>query len=419
MMRRAAKAKICAAVAAGVCFLLLMAPTCRFFKEGQKIECSLVELKPSPTSGYFDAVVRIESIRLDNSLKEGMSLYTPTQSFALADLSFIEDGESPLFLEKGDVFVIPLRKPDWKFTISAPNDIYSSLNFWDKLPLDKQWHPTKSEAMQVAESLKVKIIDGLPQPVAEVLPEEWTVSDEQLPDMDNPCGIIVYQKSRADEMKEEVAVNYCLLSEKESRGLAASSEEEFLASWTEWAHKFGKSTVIAGHNAVFWDMPGIGSYGWSYRYIYVDNDVVVQVDLEADPREWGKSAQEKMREGKTRKIFLRYGYGPVGEPAWQILIEIRLTGEGLFHKRSKGGITIDKAFQLDDDEMAAIRSILEENRFGNMHSRSGLPGGVDTFLSVLSGNQYQTIEMKNVDFRPYKNIENIIRGIVLPKVDEH
>jgi hypothetical protein len=412
------KKRIISVAAAAFFICIFLAPSCNIFKGHEPVEFSLIELKSNAETGYYDAVILVEGVWLDTPIISRFLLITPTQSLEIEDLEFIADGKNPMLLEKGDVFIVPLCMPDWKLYIREKNEIYGSLNFWDKLPVDNQWHPLKSEAKTVAESLAVELVDGLPKPVAGILPKEWELVDEQVPYQDDPCGFVVYQKIMAENVKEQVNISYCLLTDKEARGLAASSETEYLAGWTEWTHKFGKEDVFAGRAVISWDMPGIGEYGWSYRYIYVDSDVVIEVDLEADPLEWKKTDQEKIVEGKTRKVFLRYGYGPVREPEWQILIEIRMNGEGMFYKRSRNGITIEKAFFLDDLELDRIRIALAENQFRDLRSRSGIPGGINSFLSVNYNDLSHIVKMNNVQLQPFQNIERTIKVIVLPKVDE-
>ncbi|MCK4337025.1 MAG: hypothetical protein KAX11_03710, partial [Candidatus Aminicenantes bacterium] len=61
---------------------------------------------------------------------------------------------------------------------------------------------------------------------------------------------------------------------------------------------------------------------------------------------------------------------------------------------------------------------LAENRFRELRSRSGVPGGIDSFLSVNYNDLSHTVKMNNVQFQPFQNIERTIKVIVLPKVDE-
>jgi len=117
-------------------------------------------------------------------------------------------------------------------------------------------------------------------------------------------------------------------------------------------------------------------------------------------------------------VFLRYGYGPVGDLEWQIMIEIKMTGGGTFHKRSKTGTTIQKAFRLEDMEFEEIQRSLNVNRFRELRSRSGTPGGKTSFFSVRYGEQYHTVEMESATVPLYQNIERTIKSIVLPKVEE-
>lgn len=400
----------------GLCLLPVM--SCKLLKEKEHFECSLVELRENPQSGYYDAIIKVERLTLNDTLKTKFVLSTPTSSYEIADLSFVEDGQDQERLEIGDVFIVPLRKPDWKFYVKVQDDIYCSHNFWEMLPVDDQWHPTKSEAMEVARSIEVESFEGLPKPAAKVLPEEWQFINEKLPDPDEPYGYVVYQKLRAEEVKEEVNIQYSFLTESEIRELASGSDAEFLFSWIDWAKKNGKYETIAGHVAVYWDMKEMGEFGWAYRYAYIDSEMVIDILINADPLEWVKTEQEKILEGKVKNVFLRYGYGPVGDSEWQVMIEIMMNGQGTFHKRSKDGETVQKSFSLDHRGLEEIRISLSENRFRELQSRSGLPGGITSFLSVRYGDQYHTVEMKNIKIPPYQNIEQTIRNIVLPKVDE-
>lgn len=399
-------------------FILLAANGCPIFKEHKPFECSLVELKENPVSQYYDVVIKVESIVLKNPLKMRFALVTPTSFYEVADLNFSEDGGDPELLEKGDVFVLPLKKPDWKFFIREQNDIYCSLNFWEMLPERDQWHPTKSEAMQVAQSIEVVDERGILKPAANFLPPEWRKTLDELPVYDEPFGNIQYQKLRGDKVREAVDIRYAFLTEEEKYELNVISEAEFLSDWTDWTKKFGQPDLINGRKALYWDMQGMGSFGWSYRYVYIDGDMVIEVTLNADPLEWVKTEHEKELERRTERVFLRYGFGPVGDPEWQILIEIRLNRTGAFHKRSRHGITVEKQFRLEDWEFEEIENVLRENRFLELESRSGLPGGITSFISVRYENKSYTVEMKNIILPFYQNIEKKIQRIVLPKVGE-
>jgi len=229
---------------------------------------------------------------------------------------------------------------------------------------------------------------------------------------------VVYQKLRAEEIKEEVYIKYYFLTDSEVEDLSSGSDTEFLFDWTDWAKKFGKTDIIFGHDAVYWDIKDMDELGWAYRYAYIDSEMVLEIDINAAPLEWAKTEQEKILEGKAKKVFLRYGYGPVGDLEWQIMIEIKMTREGTFHKRSKTGMIIQKAFRLEDMEFEEIQRSLNVNRFRELRSRSGTPGGKTSFLSVRYGEQYHTVEMESVTVPLYQNIERTIKSIVLPKVEE-
>jgi hypothetical protein len=404
-------------VIALLAFGLFTASNCDF-SAGEPFVCVVKELRPNSESQYYDLVVEVKRISLADPGKDRFLVETPMQSLALNDLTFIEDGEETEYLEPGDVFIVPLHRPDWKFFIRDHNDIYCSHNFWEELPDHDQWHPTKSEAMAVAESLVLENSLGFPIPVAQFLPNEWRLTEEEDPDSQDPCGFRLYQKIRASEAKEKVYVTFCYLTDAEIRERATLGDTAFLTGWTEWMRKFGRPCTIAGHEAVCWDMPGIGHYGWSYRYAFMETNVLLEIDLEADPREWTISNAEKREEGRTREVFLQYGYGPVGENGWQIMISLRKNGEGTFFKRSIRGITIQKEFLLNDDQLQTISQSLADNRFRELESRSGPPGGEESFISLLDSDTAHTVRVRHFPLHPYEAIASLIRSIVLPLVDE-
>lgn len=396
----------------------LLSSNCVLFEQHEPFECSLVELRENPSSGYYDAQVSITRIRLENPLKTRFLLVTPTTNHEVAELTFTEEGKDPERLEAGDEFIIPLKKPDWKFFIRDENEIYCVENFWQILPERDRWHPLKSEAAQVAESLQVEFIKGMIKPLIGFLPDEWEKTGETLPSYDDPCGELVFQKIRAEEIKEEVSVFYCPLTEEEKIILDTTPVIEFLKGWSEWTKKSGQPDEVVGHPAISWDMEGIGLYGWSYRYLYIDKELVIEVNIEADPLEWVKTPGEKRMEKKSREVFLRYGYGPVGEPGWQVLIEIRRSGEGALRKRSRTGISIQKKFVLADSELEEIERVLADNHFLELKSRSGVSGGITSFIAARYGEKIHTVEMKNATDPFFQRIEEKIRELVLPRVDE-
>ncbi|MFH2041353.1 MAG: hypothetical protein ABIJ35_02415 [Acidobacteriota bacterium] len=399
-------------------FVLFTASDCDLLTDNEPFVCAVQELRPNPDRGYYDLIVEVKRISLADPGKDRFSVETPMQSLALKDLTFIEEGEESEYLEPGDVFIVPLRRPDWKFFIRDHNDIYCSHNFWEELPDHDQWHPTKSEAMAVAESLVLEMSFGLPLPEAQILPNEWRLAEEEDPASQDPCGFRLYQKIRASEVKEKVLVTFCYLTDAEMRERATLGGTVFLTGWTEWTRKFGRSCTISGHEAVCWDMPGIGEHGWSYRYAYIDTNVLLEIDLEADPREWIISDEDKRNEGRTRAVFLQYGYGPEGEAGWQIMISLRKNGEGTFFKRSSRGITIQKDFLLTDNQLQTIYQSLADNRIRELESRSGPPGGQESFLSILEEDTSHVVRVRNFSLPPYEAVASLIRSIVLPLVDE-
>ena len=271
----------------GLCLFPIM--SCKAFKEKEHFECSLVELRENIDSGYYDAIIKLRRLKLDDTLKTRYILFTPTGSHEIADLTFMEDGQDVERLNEGDVFTVPLRRPDWRFVIKGQNTIYCSHDFWEMLPVDSQWHPTKSEAMEVAQNVEVESVEGFPKPLAKMLPEEWRLIADKLPDPDDPAGYVIYQKIRAEEIKEEVIIQYHFLTEPEIKELFSGTDTEFLFNWTDWAKKYGKPKTIAGHDAVYWDIKEESELSWAYRYAYIDSEMVVEIDIHADPLEWVKT----------------------------------------------------------------------------------------------------------------------------------
>ena len=399
-------------------FLLVAAKGCSLFQSSEVFECSLVELRENSVSKYYDAVVRVEKIDLNLPLKSRFYLTTPSSLIELMDVTYTEDGESEDLLEVGDIFIVPLQKPDWKYFIREENDIYCSFNFWDQLPVSDQWHPTKSEAMDVAMNIELEENDGFLKPLPKNLQVEWSLVEEELPEPDYPVGTLLFEKIRADIVREEVFIQYAYLTEEEELDLDLMPPTDALFKWIEWAKQMGEVGTVEDRQVVYSDMEGMGTFGWSFRYVYIEQNVVVEVTVSADPLEWLKTEQDKAVERRTEKVFLRYGFGPIGEPEWQILIEIRMNREGVFFKRSRQGITIEKPFKLDEGEFRDIDRSLQDNRFLLLESRSGPPGGIDSFITVQFINKVHTVEMKNVDDLYFQAIAKKIQDIVLPKVDE-
>ncbi len=261
---------------------------CDFFEERQTIECTVVELRQNANTHYYDAIIKVESLTLDQAVKSRFTLVTPTNSYKIDDLTFIEQGNDLLELEPGDIFVVPLSKPDWKFYIREKNEIYCSVDFWELIPEEDRWHPVKSQAMEVARSLETEQTDGVAKPVPQFLPADWELTSQEYSE-EAGCGTLVYQKIRDGELKEEVYVEYCRLTDEEKKTLETISETEFLTDWTEWARKFGQPGLIDGKIAVCLDMKGFGRHGWMYRYAYIDDDIAIWVNLDSDPVEWSKN----------------------------------------------------------------------------------------------------------------------------------
>jgi hypothetical protein len=392
---------------------------CSRAKPKPDLTCALVELRPNAASRYYDAVVRVESVTIQDPLKERFQVLTPSSAFDLSSLKFTAEGQDAARLEAGDTFVIPLKRPDWKFSLMDGDTEYCAERFWDRLPPGDRWHPTKTEAMDVARALEIVSDRGVPKPVPASLPPEWQLVEEKDPETDNPIGSVIYQKLRGGRTVEQVEVQFALLTEEERARLVSSSPADFLSTWSECAKSGGSPADIAGHSAIACDLEGVGEFGWTYRYFYISSDLVVAVDVQSDPQELGKTEQEKEQERRTDQIFLRYGYGPMGKEEWQVMIEVRMNRTGAFHKRSRAGDIVDKEFKVGDEEFAAIEKALADNNFMALESRSAADAGLESFIAVRSASGARTVNMKNFREPFFENIAAAIRRIVLPKVDEN
>jgi hypothetical protein len=397
---------------------ILLVGGCKRAEPKPSLTCALVELRPDIKSNYYDAVVRMESATGRNLLKDRFQVTTPTSAFNLSSLEFTVEGKDPARLEAGDTFIIPLKRPDWRYTVTAGGSNSCSESFWDLLPPADRWHPTKTEAMDVARSITIVNDRGLDKPMPASLPGDWKLVDEKLPDSDDPLGSLLYREIRGQRTVAQVEIQYSPLTPEDQAQLAVSSPADFLSGWSECAKKEGRPVVIAGHPAVACDLEGVGDFGWTYRYFYISSDLVIAVDVQSDPREAGTPPEEKEQERRTNEIFLRYGYGPVDPGGWQVMIEIRMNRTGILRKRSSAGEAVDKDFTISDEEFAAIEKSLADNHFDELGSRAG-GSGFTSFLSVRKGPRAKTVTMENYRDVHYESIARTIRNIVLPKVGEN
>jgi hypothetical protein len=398
----------------------LLGPTgCSRAKAQTGLKCSLVELRPNPSTHYYDAVVRVDSVTIRDPLKERFQAVTFSSTHDLSTLKFTAEGADPVRLEAGDTFVIPLKRPDWKFSILESNAELCAERFWDRLPPDDRWHPTKTEGMAVALSIEITNERGVLKPAPISLPPEWRLTDETEPTADNAIGTATYRKQRGGRLVEQVEIQYARLTDEQKAQLEAGSPADFLSGWSECAKSGGVSGTIAGHAALVCDLEGVGDFGWTYRFFYTTSGLVVAADIQSDPAELGKTDAEKELERRTDQVFLRYGYGPLGKEEWQVMIELRMNRTGAFHKRSRAGETVDKDFHVSDDEFSAIEKALAEHDFWLLESHSTIGPGFESFISVRTDERARTVSMKNSHEPPFEDIAKTIRGIILPKVNEN
>ena len=398
---------------------ILLSPAVLFVtgcSENDCLECKVLELRKNPSSQYYDAVVRIEHIdwSIDSS-KSNFTVKTLTGSYEIRDLSFVEDGKNAAELEEGDIFIVPLNRPDWSLAIAECAD---SVSFRELLPEDERWHPTKTEAMQVARSIELKEDNQTLKPAPQFLPPEWVLADE-FPSVFAGETCAVYQKVRVDEVREEMLVCYWELTSDEKKELETMPVAEFIRKvyLGNRLLPHGKEITIDGHTAIVVDGEGLGK-GWLYEYAYIDDGIVIDVRLDSDPLEWVKTEQEKEEERGTRAIFLTYFYTQTGEPESQVTIKIRLNGEGSLDKLAK--IHETWWFQLSQAELDEIAKTLEENNFLQMAKElpPRAPDSSNSFITAtFNGGESRTVAVGTEAVPNYENIGQKIKQIVLPRIE--
>ncbi len=384
--------------------------------EDDCLKCKVLELRANPSSQYYDAVVGIEHIGWSLvRTKSNYTVKTLTGSYEIGDLNFVEDGKNTAELEEGDIFIVPLNKPDWSLTIEGCAD---PVSFRELLPEDERWHPTKTEAMQVARSIELKNDNQTLKPVPQFLPPEWVRADE-FPSVFAGESCTSYQKVRVDEVREEVLVCYWELTSDEKQKLETMPMAEFIREVYHGNSLLprGEEITIDGRTGIAVDEEGLGK-GWLYEYAYVDNGIVIDVRIDSDPLEWVKTEQEKEEERNSRAVFLTYFYTETGEPESKVTIKIRLNGEGSLDKLAK--IHETWLFQLSQAELDELVKTLEENGFLQMAEEVPLlaPDSSNSFITATFNGESHTVAVGTEAVPDYENMGQKIKQIVLPKIEE-
>ena len=412
--------------------LVLAATGCDVIKfdKREAIEFRVMELKSNDSSVYYDAVVKVERLAISkiDANKGQFTVWTPAGNIEheMKTLVFIEDGKSPQELEEGDIFVVPLRKPDWTLNISHKSTStvdYIKVNFFHMLPEELQWDPLKSEAMAVARSIKLESDDAGLKPIPTFLPLEWVLMEDGADPSARNNKWSTYQKIRVGEVKEEVTIRYSKLSVKELtevQDAGALSDEEFLKLriWPgsgSYIRNYPKVTSVAGHRVVYNTFEGFADSQWIWRYAYLDGDIRIMVDVDTNPIESLKTEEEKQEERKTRAIFLTYSYLSNEDSEWKVKIDVRLNGEGNVNRTSVKMVK-SGTFQLTPEELAQINETLNTNGFWDMAQQfpSPPPGSVRSCLTVIHDNIPNTVAVADEAVPGYQNIERKIKQI-LPK----
>jgi len=398
---------------------ILLSPTPLFVtgcSEDDCLECKVQELRANPSSQYYDAVVGVEHIGWSLvRTKSNYTVKTLTGSYEIGDLSFVKDGKNTAELEEGDIFIVPLNQPDWSLTIEGCGD---PVSFRELLPEDERWHPTKTEAMQVARSIELKNDNQTMKPVPQFLPPEWVLADE-FPSVFAGESCATYQKVRVGEVREEVLVCYWELTSDEKEKLETTPAAQFIREVYHGNYLLprGEEITIDGHTGIAVEGEGLGR-GWLYEYAYIDNGIVIDVRIDSGPLEWVKTEQEKEEERNSRAVFLTYFYTETGEPQSKVTIKIRLNGEGSLDKLAK--IHETWLFQLSQAELDELVKTLEENGFIQMAEEVPLlaPDSSNSFITATFNGESHTVAMGTEAVPDDENIEQKIKQIVLPKIEQ-
>ncbi|MFC2038262.1 hypothetical protein ACFLUG_00615 [Chloroflexota bacterium] len=389
------------------------------------LEISLSELKENQSGGYYDAVVtvdRIDDFAGDADKDDFYLRASPSGSyFSLADLSFISDGENEGGLEKGDTFVVPLQDPDWRFSITGPDDTVVSINILEKLPESRRYHPLKSEAAGLARSIIWQQENGKLQPSVPVLLPEWELADKKLEPSPGDFAHVEYRKSRVSETRELLSVLFRELSPAEMEEFAGMSGTEFIrrlyaGSWL--VDTYGREEVVDGRNCLVVDAVGVGEYSWFYSYNHIEDGYLKRIEIDADAREWVMTAAEKEQEKVSRAIFITYEYGLEPGAEWAVSITLRRNGEGVLGKTSSSGVEIEKGFVLSSDEMKIIDSLIMEIDLSQDNPMEVEPDDPQAVMTVYGNDMEYTLRFDPEQPADYDELENLLRQTVLHKTGE-
>jgi hypothetical protein len=258
----------------------------------------VMEIRKNESSGYYDAVVKTKLLQEHrNSLVAEFSVETWGRSIALGDLTFTDTGKKPDILEYGDIFIVPLVKPEWKIHVSHEQNYIGSQEFREMIPKEDMLDVTHSEAVKVAQSVSHVMDEGTLKPLPGFLPDGWELAAER-------PGYLRYEKLKEDVLVESVSINYRGLTVKEKELKTVREVVEYLAYRAYspyypgddygYVEVNGKPGVYRAERDIYTVERGlsssVGRYSLSsgarYSLSYLDNEHFVYIRVWSSPYEW-------------------------------------------------------------------------------------------------------------------------------------
>jgi hypothetical protein len=291
-------------VLAGGVLLVFLTSGCH----GPPVELRLVELRPNAKSDYYDAVVEITGIvtreRRRSSFTVSSLLRTAApgrigyreRAVPAEKIVFLDAGQRPDEFEAGDVFVFPLRKPEFDVRLATDRAMVGYLNVWEQIPEEERWDPRHTEAMRLAGNLGVRRDGGVARPVPRDLPAAWACVEDVYGE-ERQGGMLRFVRKIDGRTTDEVLIHYRVVGEEEEETMRKVGQEEFLLRQAgpmlgknpAWARRVFRGGTLAGHKALIQGMdrrpspffPPI----YQDRYLYFDDGLVVQVLLRSAHKE--------------------------------------------------------------------------------------------------------------------------------------
>lgn len=403
---------------------LLAIPAFSSCDEHQDLEMNIVDFRANPTSGYYDVVVKVDYIGYAVKSSAKSSFYINTvpnyRHLELSELTFSKEHGKSQTLDPGDTFIVPVMSPEWQFYVSDQDYHIATLDFYNKLPEAQRFHPLKSEAGKLSQQIQWVEIHGMISPQLPQLPAEWSLI-ETYTASGTEFNYLQFRKIRVDEVKEKLDVYFRPLTLDELNLLKTKSEVDVMRQIYHGsfiAGSYSHSGTYNGYPALIVDARGMGEFSWTYSTNFIQNGWLLRTDIESDAREWVMTPAEKSQEILNRGILFTYSYGLEPGADWKVDITVRINGEGKMEKHSSSGVTISKAFQLSTSEIKNLGNTFSQSNFIGLSSSNTNPSITYTSLSLIQDDKTYSLNSGKALRPAIKSLQDTIRQIILPKVDE-